>query len=144
VFAERAATAIDNYQLYLQQQQFNATLEAEVAKRTEELRVAQKQLVERERLAAIGEFAAIIVHEIRNPLTTVMMGLNYFKRVDLFEPAYSRLSLALDEANRLERLLRQILLYAQPQQLQLTELNINEFIREILNTIRSMPEAEAG
>lgn len=142
VFAERAATAIDNYQLYLQQQQFNATLEAEVAKRTEELRVAQKKLVERERLAAIGEFAAIIVHEIRNPLTTVMMGLNYFKRVDLFEPASEQLSLALNEANRLERLLREMLLYAKPQQLQLIKLNINEFIGEILNTVRSMPEAE--
>lgn len=142
MFAERAATAIDNYHLYLQQQQFNATLEAEVAKRTEELRVAQARLVEQERLAAIGEFASTIVHEIRNPLTTVMMGLNYFKRVDLSQPAHDRLSLALDEANRLDRLLRELLLYAKPHQLQLTELNINEFIRETLNTVRSMPEAQ--
>lgn len=142
MFAERAATAIDNYHLYLQQQQFNATLEAEVEKRTEELRVAQFKLVERERLAAIGEFAATVVHEIRNPLTTVMMGLNYFKRVDLSEPVQERLSLALGEANRLERLLREILLYARPHKLQLTELNINEFIGEILNTVRRMPEAQ--
>lgn len=142
MFAERAATAIDNYHLYLQQQQFNATLEAEVARRTEELRVTQDKLVEQERLAAIGEFAATIVHEIRNPLTTVMMGLNYFKRVDLSQPAQERLSLALGEANRLERLLRELLLYAKPHQLQLTELNINEFIREMLNTVRSMPEAQ--
>jgi signal transduction histidine kinase len=142
MFAERAATAIDNYHLYLQQQQFNTTLEAEVAKRTEELRFAQAKLVERERLAAIGEFAATVVHEIRNPLTTVMMGLNYFKRVDLSEPAQERLSLALGEANRLEHLLREILLYAKPHQLQLTELNINEFIREMLNTVRGMPEAQ--
>lgn len=142
MFAERAATAIDNYHLYLQQQQFNATLEAEVAKRTEELRVAQAKLVERERLAAIGEFAAMIVHEIRNPLTTVMMGLNYFKRVDLSEPAQGRLSLAVDEANRLELLLREILLYAKPQQLQITELDINEFITEMLNTVGGMLEAQ--
>lgn len=141
MFAERAATAIDNYHLYQQQQQFNVILEAEVAKRTEELRVAQAKLVEQERLAAIGEFAATIVHEIRNPLTTVMMGLNYFKRVDLSNSSQERLSLALGEANRLERLLREILLYAKPHRLQLTELNINEFIQEILNTVRSMPEA---
>lgn len=140
-FAERAATAIDNYHLYLQQQQFNANLEAEVAKRTEELRVAHAKLLEQERLAAIGEFAASIVHEIRNPLTTVMMGLNYFKRVEHSKPAQERLSLALDEANRLERLLRELLLYAKPQQLQVTELDINEFIREILNIACGMPEA---
>jgi hypothetical protein len=141
LFAERAATAIDNYYLYQQQQQFNDILEAEVAKRTEELRAAQEKLVEQERLAAIGEFAATIVHEIRNPLTTVMMGLNYFKRLDLSEPAQIRLGLALDEASRLERLLREILLYAKPQALQLVELEINEFVDKILGSLGSMPEA---
>ena len=142
IFAERAATAIDNYHLYLQQRQFNQTLEVEVAKRTEELRVAQIKLVEQERLAAIGEFAATIVHEIRNPLTTIMMGLNYFKRVDLSGPAQERLELAVGEASRLERLLSEILLYSKPQVLQLTELDINEFITEMLDLLSSMPEAQ--
>lgn len=142
LFAERAATAIDNYYLYLQQRQFNDILEAEVAKRTEELRIAQIQLVKQERLAAIGEFASTIVHEIRNPLTTVMMGLNYFKRLDLPESGQERLSLALDEASRLERLLKEILLYSKPQALQLTQVDINEFIRDMLDSLASMPEAQ--
>jgi signal transduction histidine kinase len=141
LFAERAATAIDNYHLYQQQRQFNEALEAEVEKRTEELRVAQAKLVEQERLAAIGEFAAMIVHEIRNPLTTMIMGLSYFKRIVLSEGAQERLSLALSEAGRLERLLREILLYAKPQVLQLSSLDVNEFIREMLMPIREMPEA---
>lgn len=141
MFAERAATAIDNYYLYKQQQQFNAMLEAEVAKRTEELRVAQAKLMEQARLVAIGEFAAIIVHEIRNPLTTIKMGLNHFKRLDLSEPSKERLYLSLDEANRLERLLREILLYAKPQMLKLTELELDKFITEILESLREMPEA---
>lgn len=142
MFAERAATSIDNYYLYLQQLQFNEALEAEVAKRTEELRAAQIKLVEQERLAAIGEFAATIVHEIRNPLTTMMMGLNYFQRIDLSEGAQERLFLALDEAGRLERLLREILLYAKPQTLQLEQFDINEFIGNMLDSLCSMPEAE--
>jgi len=45
LFAERAATAIDNYQLYQQQQRFNEMLEAEVMKRTVELRAAQSELL---------------------------------------------------------------------------------------------------
>lgn len=141
LFAERAATAIDNYHLYQQQLQFNEALEAEVLKRTEELRAAQAQLVEQERLAAIGEFAATIVHEIRNPLTTMTMGLKYFQKTVLAEPAQERLSLSLSEASRLERLLREILLYAKPQVLQLRELDVNEFIDELLIPIREMPEA---
>lgn len=131
LFAERAATAIDNYQLYQQQLQFNQTLEAEVEKRTEELRLAQLQLVERERLAAIGEFAATIVHEIRNPLTTIDMGLNHFKRLELPESSQARLSFALDELDRLKRLLSEILLYAKPHILQFAEVEVNRLSREI-------------
>ncbi|PSB32443.1 GAF domain-containing sensor histidine kinase [Stenomitos frigidus] len=142
LFAERAATAIDHYHLYQQQRQFNEALEAEVQKRTEELRVAQAQLLEKERLAAIGEFAAMIVHEIRNPLTTIMMGLKYFKKIVLAIPAQERLVLALDEANRLERLLGEILQYAKPHILQLVELELNEFLPKLLATSREMPEAQ--
>ena len=141
LFAERAATAIDHYHLYQQQCQFSKALEAEVEKRTAELRTAQAKLVEQERLAAIGEFAAIIVHEIRNPLTTMIMGLKYFKKTVFSEAAVERLSLALGEASRLERLLSEILLYAKPQVLQLSELDINEFIYELLLPIGEMPEA---
>ena len=141
MFAERAATAIDNYHLYEQQRRFNEMLEAEVSKRTEELRLAQAKLVERERLAAIGEFAATIVHEIRNPLTTIKMGLNCFKRIDLSALDRERLFLSLDEANRLERLLREILLYAKPQVLQLVEIDLNEFIAEVLELLYEIPEA---
>ncbi len=141
MFAERAATAIDNYYLYQQQQRFNQDLEAEVAKRTEELRKSQARLVEQERLAAIGEFATTIVHEIRNPYTTMKLGLEYFRRIALSEPAQVRLSLALSEANRLEQLLREILLYAKPPALQLTELEMNVFVAAMLEEFRSMPEA---
>lgn len=141
LFAERAATAIDHYHLYQQQCQFNQILEAEVEKRTEELRTAQAKLLEQERLAAIGEFSSMIVHEIRNPLTTMIMGLKYFQKTILTAAAQERLELALSEASRLERLLSEILLYAKPQVLQLSELDINEFIGELLLTICEMPEA---
>ncbi|MEH2059022.1 MAG: ATP-binding protein [Nostoc sp.] len=141
LFAERAATAIDNYHLYQQQCKFNHILEIEVEKRTAELQAAQAKLLEQERLAAIGEFAAIIVHEIRNPLTTMLMGLKYFRKSILTESAQERLALALSEASRLERLLSEILLYAKPQVLQLCELEVNEFIHELLVCIREMPEA---
>jgi signal transduction histidine kinase len=141
LFAERAATAIDNYHLYQQQRQFNQMLESEVARRTGELKAAQVKLVEQECLAAIGEFAAGIIHEIRNPFTTIKMGLNYFYKLDLSAQAKERLVLALDEANRLERLLKEILLYAKPQTLRLSQIDINELINKVLESMRVMPEA---
>jgi signal transduction histidine kinase len=141
LFAERAATAIDNYRLYQNLQRFNERLEDEVAKRTAELEAAQAQLIEQERLAAVGQFAAMIIHEIRNPVTTIHMGLNYFKRTHLAEPDQERAALALDEVIRLENLLNEILLYAKPNVLQTTPLDINHFISSLLPTLKEMPEA---
>lgn len=141
LFAERAATAIENYRLYQQQQQFNETLEAEVIKRTVELRAAQAKLIENERLAAIGEFAAMIVHEIRNPLTTVKMGLTYCNSIDLPEAAHKRIELATSEADRLEKLLNEILLYSKPQVLQLAEVDISDLLHEIVHAMQDTPEA---
>lgn len=141
LFAERAATAIDNYCLYQKQQKFNELLEQEVANRTEELRVAQAKLVERERLAAIGEFAAMIVHEVRNPLTTMLMGLQYAKNQLATAAAQDRLSLSLGEADRLQQLLNEILLYAKPQVLQLSQINLSQFLSELIVQIRELPEA---
>ena len=45
------------------------------------------------RLAEIGELAAMIVHEVRSPLTTVLMGLNSFRSLDLSERARRRLEI---------------------------------------------------
>lgn len=140
LFAERATTAIDNFQLYQQQLKFNETLEAEVAKRTDELRAAQTQLIEKERLAAIGEFTSMIVHEIRNPLTTVRMGLNALKALELGERDRTRLSLALEEENRLKQLLDEILQYAKPQVLATTRCDLNQLIRETVDTLSEQPD----
>ena len=141
LFADRAATAIDNYRLYQQQQKFNELLEQEVASRTEELRVSQARLVERERLAAIGEFAAMIVHEVRNPLTTMVMGLQYAKKHLPEALASDRLALSLDEADRLQQLLNEILLYAKPQVLQLATINLGEFLCTLIEQMHDLPEA---
>jgi signal transduction histidine kinase len=141
LFAERAATAIDNYRLYQQQQKFNELLEQEVATRTDELRVSQARLVERERLAAIGEFAAMIVHEVRNPLTTMVMGLQYAQKQLSDVSARARLTLALDEAERLQQLLNELLLYAKPQVLQLSKVKLGEFLDALIAQMRELPEA---
>ena len=140
LFAERAAIAIDNYLLYQRQQNFQKLLEAEVIKRTQELREAQSQLIAKERLAAIGEFTSMIVHEIRNPLTTIKMALDVLlRRVELPESAQKRIELATEESIRLESLLQEILLYAKPQILQTEVLELGAIIDSVLETSRELP-----
>jgi signal transduction histidine kinase len=143
LFAERAAMAIAHYRLYKEQQRFNEILEAEVVKRTQELRAAQSKLIEKERLAAIGEFAAMIVHEIRNPLTTVKMGLKAFERLALAAPDQLRLALASEEANRLEELLNEILQFSKPQRAMQTEaVDLAALLRDVVTQIQETPIAQ--
>lgn len=115
-----------------------AAAEIERQQAQEALRAASKAL---EQLAEIGELASMIVHEIRNPLTTLLLGLNAFKRLELPEQYQTYRSLALEEGERLQRLLNQILLYAKPQNLACSEVDLNRFVAEMLNTLREMPAA---
>lgn len=140
MLAERAATAIDNYTLYQQQQKFNELLEEKVAHRTEELRITQARLVEQERLAAIGEFTAMIVHEIRNPLATLLLGLQYAQKHLLDPFSQERFSLCLSETARLQQFLSEILIYSKPQLLSISEINLKIFLEEFLEQMRELPE----
>jgi signal transduction histidine kinase len=106
--------------------------------------IAQRKQAESNlaRLAEVGELAAMIVHEVRNPLTTVLMGLHSFETMDLSAAAQLRLQLALEEAERLQRLLNEILEYSKCQKLNATEIDLNVLITEMLETIRAMPSAQ--
>ncbi|WP_245940122.1 GAF domain-containing protein [Stenomitos frigidus] len=141
LFAERAATAIENFWLYQQQLQFNERLSQEVAACSIDLKLSEEKLIERERLAAIGEFTAMIVHEVRNPLTTIQMGLRYAQKVLHSDADQQRLDLALSESYRLNHLLSEILCYAKPQVLKLIRLDISGFINDLIMQIQDLPEA---
>jgi signal transduction histidine kinase len=59
--------------------EYSQQLEKLVAKRTEELKNTQAKLVKSERLATIGELAAMVGHDLRNPLTGIMGAAYYLK-----------------------------------------------------------------
>ena len=59
--------------------EYSEKLEQLVEERTRQLRQTQAKLVKAERLAAIGELAAIIGHDLRNPLTGIMGAAYYLK-----------------------------------------------------------------
>ena len=90
-------------------------------------------------LAEIGELSSMIVHEIRNPLTTVLMGLTSFQKLELDSRFQARLNLALEEAERLKRLLNEILLFSKPQTVVSKPLELNRWSRDLLESIRSHP-----
>lgn len=60
-------------------QEYSEELEALVEKRTRQLEEAQDQLVKSERLAAIGQVAAMVGHDLRNPLAGIKGAAYYLK-----------------------------------------------------------------
>jgi signal transduction histidine kinase len=92
------------------------------------------RLAEQARLATIGEFASGIAHEIRNPLSTIMLALDHFKKLDLPGSAAKRAELASREAERMASLLEDMLLYAKPLELELRPLDLAQLVAEFIDS----------
>ncbi|WP_462322214.1 sensor histidine kinase, partial [Halochromatium sp.] len=90
------------------------------------------RFAEQSRLAAIGELASGIAHELRSPLTTIAMALGYLAEQahEQAPRAKRRLELALGEAERMRRLLDDILLYAKPLSLDPRPLELGDLVAE--------------
>ena len=62
---------------------YSKDLENLVKERSSQLNVAEQQLIKAERLAAIGELAGMIGHDLRNPLTGIKTSIYYLKKNNL-------------------------------------------------------------
>ena len=72
ILASYAATAMSNLG-------YSQNLEKLVRERTKKLKETQKGLLRAERLAAIGEIAAMVGHDLRNPLTSIAGAAQYLE-----------------------------------------------------------------
>jgi signal transduction histidine kinase len=59
--------------------QLNASLEQRVEERTQELRVAQEDLVRKEKLSVLGQIADSVGHELRNPMGVISNAVYFLK-----------------------------------------------------------------
>lgn len=76
---------------------------------------AQEELVRKEQLAAVGELSAVIAHEIRNPLAILKNAASGLSREGVLDADRETLLTILDqEADRLNRLVNDLLAYASP------------------------------
>ncbi len=92
-----------------------------------------------ERLAEMGEFAAMIIHQVRNPLATIELCLEHFARRSLDERAARRLALARGESERLTGLLEEVLGYAGQLTLALAPCAVDDLVRDLAPTLTALP-----
>lgn len=108
-----------------------------------ELRHLQNEVVRSQKLATVGKLAAGVAHEIRNPLSSIKGFATYFKerykeRADDQEIA----TIMIQETDRLNRVVSQLLEFARPAKPAPRETGVREFISETLFLLKR--QAQAG
>ncbi|MBI1814680.1 MAG: GAF domain-containing protein [Deltaproteobacteria bacterium] len=100
--ANQAASALENAASFEQLDRLRQNLEAEVEARTRELKDAQSQLVQAEKMASLGQLVAGVAHELNNPLAAVDGNLavlhDYVSRLREALRAYEQTAPAATEA----------------------------------------------
>ena len=88
-----------------------------------------------ERLATVGELAAGAAHEIRNPLTAVKSSLQYLKTKIQDKNSDRILKTALEETERIDKILSALLSFARPSEMKKEKINLLDVIEESVELI---------
>jgi len=119
---------------------FNEELEEKVIERTAELRETRDALIRAERIAAVGQIAAGVTHEIKNPLNslainTQMLMKDLTKKFGAGSSANKSASLIKHEINRINNILEEFVKYAKFPKPKFFNNDINQVIKEVTDLI---------
>jgi signal transduction histidine kinase len=89
-------------------------------------RTLESQVRHNERLSALGQFAAGIAHELRNPLGTIRMRTQMWQRSTDAEAAKRSSAVILEEIDRLDTIISRLLYFARPIELQLQPVSLDD------------------
>ncbi len=105
-----------------------------------EQRVAEDRLRKTEKLSIVGELAASVAHEIRNPLTSLKGFIQLFQHESKDKRYQEFYDIMLSELNRINHIVGELLILAKPQKLTFSKCSINQ----ILNDVVSLLEPQAN
>ncbi|MFQ5450752.1 MAG: GAF domain-containing protein [Nitrospinaceae bacterium] len=136
-FATHASWVIENSRLFTKLLDTNR-----------ELLTTKEQLVQSEKLAALGEISAEVAHEIKNPLVSIggfaRRLQNKIKNISTASGTESGLkdvahysNIITAEVDRMEKLLKNILFYSKAGTLEREECNINDILEEVISLFKS-------
>ena len=118
-------------------------LEERVRERTTELLDSEGQLRQAEKLATIGKMTSMMAHEIRNPLSSVLLNLELLEdEIDGYagadtDEAHDLLGSVLTQIRRVEGTIREYLAIARTPKVALTLGDINAVVREQVDFMRA-------
>lgn len=106
-----------------------------------QLEEAQADLAKKEHLASLGELAAVVAHEVRNPLAVIFNALATLKRaLQPDEQGKLMLDVITEESERLNRMVTSLLDMARPEAARLAPTQVVELVRSSIDAARGMAE----
>ena len=126
ILANHMAVAMENARLY-------RSLQEQMA----QLRETQEQLIQSAKLAAIGELASNVAHEINNPLTSIIGFTELLRDEGDIGVIKSRLDIIEKESMRARDIVRELLHFARKRPLQVTTMDVNHALRDVIPLIES-------
>ncbi len=121
MFANQAGLTIENALIYTNLEETNKSL-----------RDAQEKLIQQEKMAALGEMATSMAHEIRNPLVSIGGFARRLKDKPVSGEQVKKYSeIIYEEVHRLERILQEILAFARETRPAFIATNINKVIDDV-------------
>ena len=124
----------DRLQTQRELQQYQEHLEELVESRTAELKAAQEKLVQKERLAVLGQLTGVVSHELRNPLGTIRSSV-YLLR-DRIEDKSGLVERAMARAERnimrCDQIIEELLDYARAPQTVMKPVQLDSWLAGLL------------
>ncbi len=120
VLADHLTVAVENAILYENQKSVNA-----------ELRRTQRQLIQSEKLAALGQLSSSLAHEINNPLGIIKNYLLILSEgIRENEPNQKNLKMIKEEVDRIARIVRSLLDFSRPGKEEMALVDLSSILKQ--------------
>lgn len=128
-------------------ERLNRSLENRVEARTRELKSAQDELIKKERLAAIGQMASVVGHEIRNPLAVINNSIYFIKTKNNATPnpepkILKHIAIIESEIRQANGIIDEILGFARTRELNPKVMHLNSYLEDLTMSFPVPPHIE--
>jgi signal transduction histidine kinase len=109
--------------------------QAQLQQTVQTLKNTQAQLVQSEKLSAVGEFVAGVAHELNNPLAAVMGFSEILKNTNASEKHHRHLEMIFKSAQRCQKIVQSLLSFARRHQPERKPVSINNRVEDVIEIV---------
>ena len=104
----------------------------------QELRAIQEQLIQAEKMESVGRLAAGVAHEVKNPLASILMGVEYLSQIPQdVDPNLGEILEEMRKAvRRAEKIVHGMVDFSAQRRLEFKQVDVNKVVRDVLPFVK--------